>query len=36
MLCRENTIQVEVVRPDFKLTVTGFDTRRDLRIRTHP
>jgi hypothetical protein len=36
MLCRENTIVIEVVRPDFNLTVNGFDTRRDLRVRTHP
>jgi hypothetical protein len=36
MLCKENTIQIEVVRSDFRVTVTGFDTRRDLRVRTHP
>ena len=36
MLHKENTIQFEVLRADFKLTVTGFDIRRDLRIRTHP
>ena len=36
MLCKENTIQIEVIRSDFKVTVTGFDTRRDLRVRTHP
>jgi hypothetical protein len=36
MLCKENTIQIEVIRSDFKVTVTGFDTRRDLRVRTYP
>jgi hypothetical protein len=36
MLHKENTIQFEVLRADFKLTVTGFDTRRDLRVRTYP
>jgi hypothetical protein len=36
MLCKENTIQIEVIRSDFRVTVTGFDTRRDLRVRTHP
>jgi hypothetical protein len=35
-LCKENAIQIEVVRSDFRLTVTGFDTRRDLRVRTYP
>jgi hypothetical protein len=36
LLCRDNTLQVEVVRADFSLTVTGFDTHRDIRVRTHP
>jgi len=36
MLCKENTIQIEVIRSDFRVTVTGFDTHRDLRVRTHP
>jgi hypothetical protein len=36
MLCKDNTIQIEVIRSDFRVTVTGFDTRRDLRVRTHP
>lgn len=36
MLQKENTIQFEVIRADFRVTVTGFDLRRDLRIRTHP
>ncbi len=36
MLCKENTLQIEVVRSDFRVTVTGFDTRRDLRVRTYP
>jgi hypothetical protein len=36
MLCKENTLQIEVIRSDFRVTVTGFDTRRDLRVRTHP
>ena len=36
LLCRDNALQIEVVRADFRLTVTGFDTRRDIRVRTHP
>ena len=36
MLGKENTIQIEVIRSDFRVTVTGFDTHRDLRVRTHP
>lgn len=36
MLCKENTIQIEVTHSYFRLVVTGFDTRRDLRVRTHP
>jgi hypothetical protein len=36
MLCKENTIQIEVMRGDFRVTVTGFDTHRDLRVKTHP
>lgn len=36
MLCKECTIQIEVIRSDFKLTVIGFDTHRDLRVKTHP
>ena len=36
MLCKENTLQIEVILSDFRVTVTGFDTHRDLRVRTHP
>lgn len=36
LLCKDNALQIEVVRADFKLTVTGFDTRRDIRVRIHP
>jgi hypothetical protein len=36
MLCKENTIQIEVTHSYFRLVVTGFDTRRDLRVRTQP
>ncbi|MFO7710091.1 MAG: hypothetical protein R6V84_18130 [Desulfobacterales bacterium] len=36
MLSKENTIQFEVIRSDFRVTVTGFDTHRDLRVKTHP
>jgi hypothetical protein len=36
MLCKDNTIQIEVIRSDFRVTVSGFDTRRDLRVKTHP
>ena len=36
MLAKENAIQFEVIRSDFKVKVTGFDTHRDLRVRTHP
>jgi hypothetical protein len=36
LLCKENAIQIEVIRSDFRVRVTGFDTRRDIRIRTHP
>ena len=36
LLCRQNTIQIEVLRGDFSLTVTGFDPHRDLRVRTVP
>jgi len=35
-LCKENLIQLEVQQEDFRLAVTGFDTRRDLRIKTIP
>jgi hypothetical protein len=33
---KENTIQLEVQKGNFKLTVTGFDMHRDLRIKTNP
>jgi hypothetical protein len=36
MLCKENTIQIEVTHSYFRLVVAGFDTRRDLRVRTRP
>jgi hypothetical protein len=36
MLCKDNTLQIEVLRSDFRVTVTGFDTRRDLRVKTYP
>jgi hypothetical protein len=33
---QRNAIQLQVKRPDFRLTVTGFDMNRDLRIKTIP
>ena len=33
---KNNVIQLQVKRPDFKLAVTGFDMNRDLRIKTNP
>jgi len=36
LLNRENSIQIEVQKGGFKLTVTGFDIHRDLRVRTNP
>lgn len=36
MVCRNNVLQVEVKRPDFVLAVVGFDSHRDLRIKTTP
>jgi hypothetical protein len=36
LLNKENIIQIEVQKGNFKLTVTGFDMHRDLRIRTNP
>lgn len=34
--CRGNVMQLVVRRPDFNAALTGFDTHRDLRIRTEP
>ena len=36
LLNRENSIQIEVLKGNFKLAVTGFDMHRDLRIKTNP
>ncbi len=36
LLNKENTIQIEVLKGGFKLSVTGFDMHRDLRIKTNP
>jgi len=36
LLARQNAVQIEVLRSDFKLTVTGFDPHRDLRVKTLP
>lgn len=36
IFCKENLIQIEVQRGDFRLSVTGFDMHRDLRIKTIP
>ena len=33
---KDNRIQAAIREPDFSLTVTGFDGRRDLRIRVQP
>ena len=35
-ICKENIIQFELQRGDFRLSVTGFDMHRDLRIKTMP
>lgn len=36
LLCKDNIIQFEVLQGDFKLSVTGFDMHRDLRVKTIP
>jgi hypothetical protein len=36
LLNKDNIIQIEVQKGNFKLTVTGFDRHRDLRVRTNP
>jgi len=36
LLSKHNVIQIEVRRGNFRLTVTGFDANRDLRIKTNP
>ena len=36
LLNKHNVIQIEVRQGNFRLTVTGFDTNRDLRIKTNP
>ncbi len=36
LLNKHNVIQIEVRKGNFKLTVTGFDTNRDLRVKTNP
>ena len=36
LLNKDNTIQIEVQKGNFKLAVIGFDMHRDLRIRTLP
>ena len=36
LLNKHNVIQIEVKQGNFKLTVTGFDVNRDLRIKTNP
>jgi len=36
LIKKNNVIQLQVKRPDFKLAVTGFDMNRDLRIKTNP
>jgi hypothetical protein len=36
LLNKHNVIQIEVRQGNFKLTVTGFDTNRDLRVKTNP
>lgn len=36
LLSKHNVIQIEVLKGNFKLTVTGFDTNRDLRVKTNP
>ncbi len=36
LLAKQNAVQIEVLQGDFRLTVTGFDTHRDLRVKTLP
>jgi hypothetical protein len=36
LLRKHNVIQIEVQKGNFKLTVTGFDANRDLRVKTNP
>jgi hypothetical protein len=36
LLCQHNVIQIEVKQGNFKLAITGFDGKRDLRIKTNP
>jgi hypothetical protein len=36
LLSKHNVVQIEVQKGNFKLTVTGFDTNRDLRVKTNP
>ena len=36
LIKQKNFIKLQVVRPDFRLAVTGFDMNRDLRIKTNP
>ena len=36
LLHKHNVIQIEVQKGNFKLTVTGFDANRDLRVKTNP
>lgn len=36
LMHKNNCIQIEVQKGNFKLTVTGFDMHRDLRIKTIP
>ena len=36
LLNKENVVQIEVQRGNFKLSITGFDMHRDLRIKTNP
>jgi hypothetical protein len=36
LLNKENTLQIEVMKGNFKLSITGFDMHRDLRIKTNP
>jgi len=36
LLSKHNVIQIEVQQGNFKLTVAGFDTKRDLRVKTNP
>jgi hypothetical protein len=36
LLSKHNVVQIEVLKGNFKLTVTGFDSNRDLRVKTNP